>query len=149
MKPRTTWILIADGAHAKVFESKGDGAGLSAVRGLMIDEEPMQAQDINSDRPGRTFASVGGGRSSYEPQTDPVDDRETRFMKAMAERLDQRLRDGAFTHLVIAAAPAALGEIRPYLSKALQDVIVAEMPKDLTNLPTDKLESHFTDVLRS
>jgi protein required for attachment to host cells len=146
MKAKVTWVLVADGTHAKVFENAGPGAGLTAVRDMMFEEEPLRAQDINSDREGRSFSSVGPGRSGYEPQTDPVDARETRFIKAMAERLEEKYRAGAFHRLVIAAAPAALGDIRPQLSKRLQEAIVAELPKDLTRIPTDKLEQHFDCV---
>ena len=32
-------------------------------------------------------------------------------------------------------------------SKGLKDTIVAELPKDLTNIPTPKLEAHFADIL--
>ena len=147
MKPKVTWVLIADGSQAKVFQYDGPDAGLSAVRELMVEEEALRAQDIMADRPGRTFASVGGSRSGYEPPTDPVDVREARFMKTMAGRLDEKLRIGAFEQLVIAAAPAALGEIRPQLSKALRDAVIAELPKDLTNLPTPELENHLRPLL--
>ena len=30
MKPKVTWVLIADGAHAKLFENGGPGKGLVA-----------------------------------------------------------------------------------------------------------------------
>ena len=147
MKPKVTWVLIADGAHAKLFENGGPGKGLVALRDMMFEEEPLKAQDIMADRQGRTFSSVGSGRSGYEYPTDPVEVRETRFMKTMADRLDAKLREGTFDRLVIAAAPEALGEIRPQLSKQVQEKIVAELPKDLTRMPTDKLESHFDGVL--
>ena len=147
MKPKVTSFLIADGAHAKVFKHEGPGTGLVALRDLMFEEEPLKARDIMADRQGRSFSSVGHGRSGYEYTTDPVDVREARFMKTMAERLDARLREGAFDRLVIAAAPEALGEIRPQLSKAVQDTIIGELPKDLTKMPTDKLASHFDGIL--
>jgi protein required for attachment to host cells len=146
MKAKVTWVLVADGTHAKVFENAGPGAGLTAVRDMMFEEAPLRAQDINSDREGRSFSSVGQGRSGYEPPNDPVDVRESRFIKAMAQRLEEKFREGAFQRLVIAAAPAALGDIRPELGKALQEAIVAELPKDLTRVPTDKLEQHFEGV---
>jgi protein required for attachment to host cells len=147
MKSKTTWILIADGGQAKVFEHGNSGEGLTAITDFMLEEEHLRNQDIMADRPGRSFSSVGHGRSAYEPETDPVQAREAQFMKRVAERLDQRFQHGDFQRLVIAAAPTALGDLRPQLSKALQGVVIAELPKDLTNLPTGKLESHFEDVL--
>ena len=34
MKPTVTWILLADGAQAKVFEHSGPGTGLTPIRVL-------------------------------------------------------------------------------------------------------------------
>lgn len=147
MKSKVTWILIADGAQAKVFEHSGPGTGLTAVKGLNFDQDHLKAQDIMADKPGRSFSSVGHGRSSYQPETDPVQAREAGFMKSMAAMLDEKFQQGGFDRLVIAAAPTALGDIRPQLSKAVQGAVIAELPKDLTNTPTNKLESHFQDVL--
>ena len=36
MKPTTTWILIADGAHARLFANHGPGKGIEAVQGGVI-----------------------------------------------------------------------------------------------------------------
>jgi protein required for attachment to host cells len=147
MKPTVTWVLLADGAQAKVFAHSGPGSGLRPVEDLLFEEEPMKAQDIMSDRPGRAFASVGAARSGYEPQTDPVQHREANFVKNVAEQLDRKYQQSAFSRLIIAAAPTALGDIRGALSDGLKEAVVAEMPKDLTNLPTPQLERHFKDVL--
>lgn len=147
MKSKVTWILIADGGQAKVFEHGGPGTGLVAVKGLSFEEDHLRAQDIMADKPGRSFSSVGHGRSSYEPETDPVQAREAHFMKSIAAMLDDRFQEGAFERLIIAAAPTALGDIRPHLSKAVQGAVIAELPKDLTNIPMHKLEAHFEDVL--
>lgn len=147
MKAKVTWILIADGAQARVLENGGPGKGLTLVEGLNFSQEPLKNQDIVTDRPGRSFASVGNGRSGYEPDVSPVEQREARFVSTVADALERHRRDGAFDRLIIAADPTSLGTIRGALSKALQDAVVAELPKDLTNIPTAKLGSHFDDVL--
>lgn len=147
MKAKTTWILVADGAQAKVFEHMGPGKGLRALEELKFSQEPLQAREIMADRPGRTFASAGSARSAMEYTSDPVAVRERRFVENVAAELDKHLQNGAFERLIVAAAPTALGDLRPAFSKGLKDVIMAELPKDLTNIPTAKLESHFADIL--
>lgn len=147
MKPKTTWILIADGAQAKVFEHTGPGKGLRAIDDLQFEQEPLQAQEIMADRPGRSFASAGSARSAMEYSSDPVAVRERRFVENVAGELDKHLQNGEFERLIVAAAPTALGDIRPAFSKAVKDTIVAELPKDLTNIPTPKLEAHFSGLL--
>jgi protein required for attachment to host cells len=148
MKAKTTWILIANGAQAKVLEHKGPGKGLQAVDGMQFEQEPLQAREIMADKPGRSISSMGsGGRSAMEYSSDPVAVRERRFVESVAAELEKHLQNGEFDRLVVAAAPTALGDLRPAFSKTLRDTIVAELPKDLTNTPTANLEAHFADVL--
>ena len=147
MKAKVTWILIADGAQARVLENDGPGKGLTPVKGLKFSQEPLKNQDIVTDRPGRSFSSVGSGRSGYQPDVSPVEQREARFVSTVAEELELRHRDGAFDRLIIAADPTSLGTIRGALSKSLQESVIAELPKDLTNIPTAKLAGHFDEIL--
>ncbi|UXN75483.1 host attachment protein [Devosia sp. A8/3-2] len=45
------------------------------------------AQEIVTDKPGRSHSSVGHGRSAIQPKTDPVEHRETVFVKSLAHML--------------------------------------------------------------
>jgi protein required for attachment to host cells len=149
MKPTVTWILLADGAQAKVFAHSGPGSGLKAVEELMLDEAPLKAREIMADKPGRTFPSGGqsAGRSGYEYSSDPVKVREANFVKQVADELERKYQESAFSRLIIAADPTSLGTIRGALSKNLRSAVVAEMPKNLTNEPTPRLEKHFDGIL--
>ena len=147
MKATTTWILLVNGAQAKVFEHSGPGTGLQALSDLFTGEEPLMAREIMSDRPGRSFASFSPGRSAMEYSSDPVQVREARFVKGVADVMDRKLQQSAFSRLIVAAAPTALGDFRAVVSDRLKAVIVNEMAKDLTNLPTDQLEKNFKEVL--
>jgi protein required for attachment to host cells len=148
MKAKTTWILIADGAQAKVFEHKGPGKGLQIIEGLQFEQEPLQAREIMADRPGNSIGSQGARNSGgVEYSSDPVAVRERRFVESVAEELEKHLQKGEFERLIVAAAPTALGDLRPAFSKNLRETIVAELPKDLTNIPTPKLEAHFEGIL--
>ena len=149
MKKTVTWVLIADGAQARVLENTGPGKGLQQVGGLEWSIDPLQAQDIVSDRPGRSFASHGTGRSAMEPKTDPVDYRETEFVKSVAATMDRKLQDGAFDRLIIVAAPIALGDIRKAITASVKKTIIAELNKDLTNLPTAQLAQHLDGIIAS
>lgn len=148
MKAKTTWILIADGAQAKVFEHSGPGKGLRIIDGLQFEQEPLQAREIMADKPGRSISSMGsGGRSAMEYSSDPVAVRERRFVESVAAELEKHLQNGEFDRLIVAAAPTALGDLRPAFSKNLKETIMAELPKDLTNIPNGKLEEHFAEIL--
>lgn len=148
MKPTITWIVLADGDRAKVFENDGPGKGLRAVRDMAMAQEHLVAQDIMADRPGRASNPAGpGSRAAVDYRTDPVDLRERRFLERLARALEERQASGAYDRLVIVAPPRALGELRPALCDEVRATILAELPKDLTNVPTDKLGEHLADVM--
>ena len=127
-------------------EHGGPGKGLKQVEGLDWGIEPLQAQDIVTDRPG---SKSGGGAygGGMESRTDPVAHRETEFVKSVAAMLDRQQQKGAFDRLVIAAAPIALGDLRKSISPAVKKLVVAELNKDLTNLPTAQLDQHLDGIL--
>lgn len=147
MKKTITWVLIADGNQARVLVNEGPGKGLHQVQGLDFAIPALQAREIGTDKPGRGFSSVGGKRSAMEPRTDPVEHREAEFCRSMAEMLDKSRQHGAFDRLVIAAAPIALGNIRKALSPAVQKTVIAELDKDLTNIPTSQLDKHLDGII--
>lgn len=146
MKPIVTWVLVADGARAQVFEHGGRGKGLNALKDLHFEQEALRAQDINTDRPGRHAGGGLGSRSGLE-QSDPVQVREQRFVKSVADQLEVMRQQGRFDRLIIAAAPTALGDIRPALSDAVKLTVIAELSKDLTNVPNPQLAKHFEQLL--
>lgn len=146
MKPIVTWVLVADGAQAQVYEHGGPGKGLTPVQGLHFEQEPLRAREINSDRPGRHFGGGVGNRSGME-EADPVDVREERFVKALADELETMRQQGRFDRLIIAAAPSALGDLRPALTDQVRQTVMAELPKDLTNVPKGQLVRHFEQLL--
>ncbi|MHA6297615.1 host attachment protein [Devosia sp. CAU 1758] len=147
MKKTVTWILIADGTQARVLEHGGPGKGLATIKGLDWSIPPLQTQDINADRPGRSHSSVGSGRSAMEPKTDPAQHREAEFVRSVAGVLDDKAKSGAYDRLVIAAAPIALGNLRKVLSEHVKKTVVAELDKDLTNVPTPQLDRHFDGII--
>jgi protein required for attachment to host cells len=148
MKPTITWIVVADGDQAKVFEHEGPGKGLKPLKELNFEQDHLQAREIMADKPGRGHSSASpGARSSMEYSSDPVAVRERRFVERLAETLNEKQQEGRFHRLVIAAAPTALGDIRPALSEQVKETILAEMPKDLTNVPIPKLAQHFEGLI--
>ena len=148
MKPTVIWIVLADGDQAKVFENDGPGKGLHAIRELAMEQDHLAAHDIMADRPGRASNPAGpNSRAAVDYRTDPVDLRERRFLERLARTLADRQADGAYDRLIIVAPPRALGELRPALSDSVRGAILAELPKDLTNTPTDQLGAHLSDVL--
>lgn len=147
MKPIRTWILIADGARARVVENLGPGKGVSEVTGMEFSQPAERNRDIMADRPGRSFESADNSRHSMEPPSDPKRLAEADFVAGLASMLDEKLKAGAFDRLVLVAAPQALGDIRKAISGQLADTVYGELAKDLTKVPNNDLEKHLGEVM--
>lgn len=147
MKPTTTWILIADGAHARLFANHGPGKGIEAVEGGVINGDHRPDDELVRDSAGRTFESVGETRHAIAPKTDPHRELKRTFAEHLAELMDRKFAAKAFDRLVIVAPPKALGDLRAALSDHLKPHIYAELDKDLVKTPTAELPEHLGAVM--
>lgn len=147
MRPIQTWIILINGNHARFARHIGVGNGLEEITSLEMLQDVMKAQDIDSDRPGRAFASGSAGRSAMESTSDPVARRELDFITDLSNTLSQKAQAKEFDRLVIIAEPRALGAFRKVISPRLAQLIYAEIDKDLTNLPISELSNHLESVL--
>ena len=147
MKPTRTWVLIADGARARILENYGPGHGLRAVDGLTFSTDHAATHDLVTDRQGRSFSSHGPGRSAIEPHSDPHRDLKAKFAHHLAVILAQGLEQRAYDRLVIVATPVTLGDLRAALSDPVRAKVVGEVAQDLTKLPNNEVGTRLRDVL--
>ncbi|MGO9483667.1 MAG: host attachment protein [Rhodomicrobium sp.] len=146
MKPIRTYILIADGARARLLLSEGRLKPLAEVPGSELSQDIKPDHEISAERPGRVHESANVARHAIE--RDDLHRREKeRFAQALAVSLDRRLANGEYDRLVIAAAPETLGVIRSALSEKVKALIFAEVAKDLTKLPNPQIRLHLGDEL--
>jgi protein required for attachment to host cells len=142
VKPLQSWVLVADGGTAKVYRTTGES---SSHRVLL---EPVPGGTFKrSDpahfgpRPGKNFSSAlrdsGHGVTTHE---DLKRHAEEEFIIAVLAWLDKPKQISQFEHLIIAAPPRALGEIRRALSHELFRKVHSEIHGDLTKLPIKELE---------
>ncbi len=68
MKSTVTWILIADESRARLLANHGPRRGVEPVSEDLLEGRILPGREIMSDRPGRTFDSVGAGRHAKEPR---------------------------------------------------------------------------------
>ncbi len=144
----TTWILAADGNQARLLK------GVNLLKDCQQNPEqeifrwePKKAQDIMADRPGRSHSSVGPGRSAMEYSSDPVREEQQKFTAEIAGRIDDYAAEGAFDRLVICAAPQTLGDLRSKLSDRARTLTTAEIDRNFSNLPTQKLISSVRSIM--
>lgn len=147
MKRIKTWILVADGARARILLNDGPGRGVKPGPDKEFEGLNAPSREIVSDKPGRTFDSGGQGRHSKEPRTDPHEHEQRAFHHRLAAYLDGAAKRGEFDRLVVVAPPKALGNLRTELTGAARAKVVGELNKDLTHVPVHDLAAHLGSVL--
>jgi protein required for attachment to host cells len=145
MKAIKTWIVVADGANARVLEGLGPGGAFKPVEGLSLGAPAPASRDIVSERPGRTFNSTGKMRHAIEPRLDAHEQREAEFLKSLADRLEKELRRKAYDELIVAAPPRALGILRKQLSSAVRRRVRGEFDRDLIKQPDAEIVKLATE----
>ena len=134
-----TWVLIADGEKALFLENQTDGEDpyLKVVKKEEQDNPPNREQKAN--RTGR-MPDTGQGQRSAMDDTDWHELNKERFAADLADMLYERAHKGRFDHLVLVAAPNILGELRDQVHQEVQEKIIGEIPKTLTNHPLNEIE---------
>ncbi|MBN8531014.1 MAG: host attachment protein [Alphaproteobacteria bacterium] len=122
-----TWIVVADGAKAYVYIYSGPGEGLQKVEVLL---SPRNAPD-------RSAGETALQRFARK-----------KFSRAFVNMLKTEQQD--FDHLVLAAPPTTLGDMRASLDEALRAKLLAEIDRDYTHhLPEDELAQRMVKILKN
>jgi protein required for attachment to host cells len=134
MRAIREWYLVLDATTARIVR----GLAKTAEAGhpeIVIRSPAHKLREIMADKPGRSFASAGGGRrSSYEYPSDPVKEERRAFVRSALALLEQHRRDGEFDALIVVAAPRMLGLLRDEMSAQLRQLVQREIDKDFAGL---------------
>ena len=107
MKPTRSWIVIADGAQARILENHGPGKGLVALPSEAMHKTLRPSREINAERPGRTHDRMGPGRHAMEPPSDPHREEKRRFADLLADHLNAAALKHSYDRLVLVAEATA------------------------------------------
>lgn len=143
--PTNTLVLVADGRKMLVLRNTGlaTDIDLSVEYG---EEQPNPADreqktDLRGQMPQHgTPGQASVGEADYHQQT------EDEFAARMAEWLNERALRNALDPVVIVAAPATLGTMRPRLHKTVKDRVVGEIGKDMTGHTTGSIARMLVDA---
>lgn len=137
------WVVVCDGAKALVLENVGDIKFPNLKTLEVFEQKNLATHELGTDAPGRSYSSVGHGRSAVE-QTDYHDQAEHTFLVHLAQHLDAAVAAGKTKSLIVVAPPRALGMIRSAYSHALKAAVRVEVDKDLVKQPVHQIEKHLT-----
>lgn len=137
------WVVVGDGEKALFFRNEGDGLHPNLEVVDVLENDNPLTREQGTDRPGRAFSSVGTHRSALD-ETNWHKLEKHRFAKEIADALYTAAYRGRYSKLVIAAPPMTMGDLRKALHKEVADRVVAEVPKDLTNMPPHEIARVLT-----
>lgn len=140
--PWESWVVVCDGAKALIMQNAGDNQDMNLKVQETLTQPNIADRDLGAGKPGRGHQANGTGGSAVE-QTSWHDQAEAEFLKRVALKLDELVRDKDARRIVLVAPPKALGQIRPNLRTDTQAAITAEVAKDLTHFPVDQIERHL------
>lgn len=142
---KSTWILIADGSRARLFEQVQPGQRWRELRAWVNPATRMRTESLAFDQLGR--ASKGQpGATSFVPRTTPRQREHRRFAHELARHLDLGVRSGQCDSLVLIASSALLGELRQALPAQASKRVRWSAPVDLTSCNGRELESRVESL---
>lgn len=144
---KTTWILVADGARARILRNDGPGTGLAPALDHDFAAPHAPTREFGADKPGRTAVPGDGKRHGMEPPVDWHREEKRRFALDLCKVLDEGAEEHAYDKLVLVAPPDTLGDLRKGLTLRARDRVHAEMGKDLTHLAARELTRHLDKVM--
>ena len=141
MATRTTWVVVADEALARIFEIPGNDKDLVDVETLTFASGRADGADLRRDAYGRRAGSgtLSGSYPTASAGEDELHREAELFARRVADWLLEKKRTNRYEALKIAAAPRFLGLLRKVLDAQVSETVVEELDKDLVNLDRREL----------
>lgn len=137
-----TWIVIADGEHARVVVPAPQRQ-FHTINSLDSTAAHHRSADLGTDRPGRSFESASPTRHAIEPKTDPHRAAKHAFVHYLAEQLNEAAAGGQYDRLVLVAPAHALHDLQAALDGLATARLDGTLAKDIVKVPDGDLPAHL------
>ena len=140
MKTQRTWIVVADGGHARIMESAHPHSGIT-IRLDVTSDARQTAGKLAADRLSRTQESGTSARHGIAPRLSLKDHEKRLFAARLADYLRGGL--GNFDQLVLVAPMRFLSLVRDTLPDNVSKKISVMRSKDLTWMSDAEVLDHL------
>ncbi|MGO4574327.1 host attachment protein [Microvirga sp. 2TAF3] len=139
-------VAVGDGRKALLLINTGTvlHPQLALKQVLEAGENPP-THEQGTDRPGRSFQSMGTMRSAVS-QTDWHELTERRFAEKVVAAIQTIHQLQELRELMLVAPPRTLSYLRHAMPEQIKKMIALEIDKDLTNLPISEIQRNLTIV---
>lgn len=117
-------VVVADGHGATLYRNTGDAGNVT-----LQEHMTLAPKDLLDDGPA----------GSAPEDASPRDIDEATFAKQLTQRLNRMAMEGTAEEVVIIVDPATLGRMRGSYHTTLENAIVKEIPKTLTNASPEEI----------
>ena len=135
---RKTWIIVADGGHARILLNLHRDEGVSELP-LVNNHDPRLA----------SHASELAKGVHHTPEFKPSPERrdEGHFLDTLAQTVQTGVARKECDQIVLVAPATAMGRLRGALNKQTLSHVVAEVVHDYTHQTNDFIIRHVRDKL--
>lgn len=142
-----SWILVADSAHARLFNAETTKSALSEIESMIHPEAQQHEQKLTSDLPGSQAGGATGSHHSVGGKTEPKEYEAVKFARDLCQYLEAAHHAKKFSHLIVVAAPTFLGHLRKEMNSNVTKVITLEIDKDIVEQDVNSIRGHLPTVL--
>ena len=139
-------ILVADQTKATIYTVTDPRGPLEEVEQLLHPEGRGRAQELKSDRHGRSFDSKGQGQHAMGSSVPPREQESIRFAGEIAQRLRRVFNGHRHNRLCVVAGPHFLGLLRDKLGKPA-NLRITEIRKNLGQYNARELRAMLPERL--
>lgn len=143
---KSTWILVADNTHARIFTAPTPASALEETEDLTHTESRLHDRQMTTDLPGKIKSADGSGHA-FEQPTDPKKHEADNFAHRLAQHLETALNANKFEQLLIIAEPSFLGLLRDCLPEQVKKHVCFELDKNITTQSAADIRKHLPDYL--
>ena len=140
------WVVVADKSKARIFTVDDPRGALLGVHELKHPEALEREQELSSDRPGRSFDSMGQGRHAMGATVEPGKQENVRFAKHVTDYVQAAHNEGRCDRVLLVAGSPMLGILRENL-KSLSSVEISEFDKNLGQYDAAEIRKHLPERL--
>lgn len=143
----TTWILVADQARARLFESQIADGALAELADYAHPEALEKPSEVGYQAPPRVHESASSTRHAITPHTAPRDKVALEFAHGLSEVLDRGRVENHYDRLILVAPPRFLGQLKGVLDEQVRKLVVRTVGRNITRASIQDISAELDDVL--
>lgn len=144
---KNTWILVANGSEARLFESEFRPKSLTLLQEIKHPESREKGAELASDKSGHyqgDAANGGSTQGSFSEPTDPKEYEMERFAAELVKELEAGRTANSYQHLIVASSPKFHGLLNKHMNGHISKLIEKHINKDFTSLKEKELLSRLS-----